>query len=177
MDEIAVLGNPAAAMPTTAWPCTRAMGRAAVTLNKWTTERIRDLKDSDQRTLYERALIDPAGSYIVDIMNENVLKPKPKLMSFTDPIYKKMVKIAKSAEGKAAMEAAASEGKPAICGLDRLFQSLLGEDYSDTKTPGTIMSAGSLAAEIMPKLGYIKAGNAKCPEGCIAREGIIWAKD
>ncbi|MCJ2125104.1 hypothetical protein [Methylobacterium sp. J-077] len=176
MDEIAGLVNPAATMPTNAWPCTRAMGLDAVALKKWTIERIRDLKESEQRTLYERALIDPAGSYIVDIMNENGLKPKPKLMSFTDPIYKKMVIISKSAEGKAAMEAAASEGKPAICSLDKLFQSLLGEDYSDTKTPGTIMSAGSLAAEIMRKLGYINAGNAKCPEGCIAREGIIWAK-
>ena len=153
------------------------MRLATVALKKWTIERIRDFKDSDQRTLYERTPMDPAASYIVDMMNESGLKPKPNLMSFTDPIYKKMVKISKSAEGKDAMEAAASEGKPAICGLDKLFQSVLGKDYSNTKTPGTIMSAGSLAAEIMPKLGHIKAGNAKFPEGCIAREGIIWAKD
>lgn len=146
-------------------------------IKKWTIERIRALSDADLRLLYERFLKDPDGAYIIEIIDANGLKPKPKLMSFTDPIYRKMVKIAKSAQGKAAMERAAGEGKPAICGLDKLMQTHLGADYSDSKTPGTIMSAGSLAAEIMPKLGYIKGGNGKCPEGCIAREGIIWVKD
>lgn len=154
-----------------------SVGLGVMAIPKWTIERIRALSDAEQRTLFERAERDPNGAYIVEMMLSNGLKPKPKLMSFTNPIYRKMVKIAKSSEGKAAMEEASREGHPAICALDMLFQKHLGDDYSDTRTPGTILSAGSLAAEIMPKLGYINAGNGKCPEGCIARGGIMWVKD
>jgi hypothetical protein len=147
-----------------------------MSVKMWTIERIRDLVDQDQRTLYERSLSRPDGTYIVEMMDNNGLTPRPKLMSFTDPIYRKMVQIAKSAQGKAAMEEAASKGQPALCGFDKLLQSQLGADYSDTRCPGTIMSAGSLVAEVMPRLGYINAGKTTCPEGCIAREGIVWVK-
>ncbi len=72
----------------------------------------------------------------------------PSLMGFTNPIYRKMVEIAKSSQGKAAMEEAAANGQPAICGLDRLLQNRLGKDYSDSTTPGTIMSAAHQARMI-----------------------------
>lgn len=142
----------------------------------WTLDRIRELSESDQRTLYERSKARPEGQYIVTLMDDAALTPKPKLMSYTDPVYRKMVQIGRSSSGKTAMEASAAKGEPALCGFDRLLQSSLGEDYSETRCPGTIMSAGSIVAEIMPKLGYVRAGKSACAEGCVAREGIVWIK-
>ncbi|GJE50928.1 hypothetical protein GOFOIKOB_3982 [Methylobacterium tardum] len=142
----------------------------------WTLDRIRELPESAQRTLYERAKTRADGDYIIALMDDAGLKPKPKLMSYTDPVYRQMVQIGKSSSGKAAMEAAAAKGEPALCGFDRLLQSRLGEDYSESRCPGTIMSAGSIVAEIMPKLGYVRARKSACVEGCMAREGIVWLK-
>ena len=143
----------------------------------WTLERIRELPERDQRRLYERSKTRTDGDYIVTLMDEAGLTPKPKLMSYTDPVYRQMVQIGKSSSGKAAMEASVAKGEPALCGFDRLLQSRLGEDYSEMRCPGTIMSAGSIVAEIMPKLGYVRSGKAQCGDGCLVREGIVWIKD
>lgn len=107
-------------------------------------------------------------------MNEAGLTPKPK--PHTEPIHRKMVQIGKSSLGKAATEASAAKGEPAPCGFVRLLQSYLGEDLSETRCPGTTMSAGRVFAGITPKLDYVRAERGTCSDDCGAREGIVWIK-
>ncbi|TMJ61400.1 MAG: hypothetical protein E6G81_04445 [Alphaproteobacteria bacterium] len=89
-----------------------------------------------------------------------------------DPIYRRMVDIVHSAEGKRAALASVEAGWPALCGVDQLLREALGAHYGKHDL-GTA-TAGDLVAKLMRSLGYEEAGNGTCPPDCVARTGIKW---
>lgn len=82
-----------------------------------------------------------------------------------------------SKDGIKAAEMAVKNGHSALCGVDILLQQAFkehGMNYEEIYS-GTI-NAGSEVVELMKGLGYIKDGTKKCPEGCVAKSGILWKK-
>lgn len=136
---------------------------------------IEQLRAPEQRRqVYNNAAKHPDGERVRALIDESGLTLSGTWMSVNDPVYREIVEIAWSAEGKAAAIDASEQGMPALCGLDHLFRERLGGKYH--KHDKGTMSAGGAIAEVMRHMGYREAGTGKCPEGCIARSGIVWKK-
>lgn len=86
--------------------------------------------------------------------------------------YKLIERLVRSVEGMFLAVRATNAGRPALCGVDPLIRQELGDDYR-RDNHGT-MYAGVAVAHLMRELGYVEAGIAKCPLGCIAGGGTLW---
>lgn len=76
-----------------------------------------------------------------------------------------------SEEGMAAMQQAITDGLPPLCGVDGLLTKII-IDYA-TRDDQILMSAGSLVAESMAALRYVKGPLRPC-EGCTVRSGSMF---
>lgn len=133
---------------------------------------LRDLQD-----LYQNSLKHPEGHYYLNMIDEHdLLDRKNRSLDFNDPVYLDMRRIAKTDKFGEAAEDAVRRGDPALSGVDSIFREHFGNKYSDAYQRGTIMSAGFVVAEVMRKKGYMEAGTGRCPDGCTAKEGLLWRK-
>ena len=87
-------------------------------------------------------------------------------------IYKTMEQVVNSAEGIKHAVRATNDGQPALAGVDALLRRELGSEY--VRVNNGAWWAGFVVAQLMKDLGFVEAGIAKCPEGCVAREGKVW---
>ena len=113
-----------------------------------------------------------AGSALVALIHSLTLPLGSGGMAADHPLYREMMDVAWSAEGKAAAVAAVKAGLPAMAGVDPLLQQAMGERYGVTYQ-GT-MNAGYIVGEVMRHLGYDKAGEAPCPANCVAKTAATW---
>ncbi len=93
-------------------------------------------------------------------------------LALTSPRYKAIEAVVSSRDGEAAMIHAVDAGKPALCGIDQILDSVI-KDYGDHQT---LKSAGSIVAERMRELGFEQLPQNKNCEGCIAKEGAMWKR-
>ena len=93
-------------------------------------------------------------------------------MRLSDPVYLKMEEIIWGKEGRKAALTATENGLPALCGVEPLLKNELGSRYSPHDM-GTV-SAGAIMGQLMRHLGYAAAGEAKCPEGGVAKTAMKW---
>jgi hypothetical protein len=135
-------------------------------------EDLKRLSPERLRQLYLNAAKHPDGQYIRDLVDQHGLPLSSGGLTLDDPIHRKMVEIVWSTEGqKAALEATA-KGLPALCGVDPLLRSELGDLYG--KHDMGTASAGAIVAEVMRHKGYTKAESRPCPPGCVAMTGVMW---
>jgi hypothetical protein len=87
-------------------------------------------------------------------------------------VYKAMQRLVHSAEGIKRAVRATNDGQPALAGVDVLLRQELGSEYARAVDGG--WWAGFTVAQVMRDLGFVEAGTAKCPEGCIAGECTVW---
>jgi len=133
-------------------------------LKSWTPEK--------RKGVYLNAKKHPDGQYIVDLIDQNGLSLSSGGLSLDDPVYRRIVEICWSTEGRKAAVEATKQGLPALCGVDPLLQADLGDQYGKFDL-GTA-SAGSVVAEVMHHLGYRKSGSGPCPSNCTAKTGAKW---
>lgn len=93
-------------------------------------------------------------------------------MAADHPLYREMMEVAWSAEGKAAALKAVQEGRPAMAGVDPLLQKVMGSRYS-AEQQGTL-NAGYIVGEVMRHLGFEKDSEAPLPTNCIAKTAATW---
>ena len=92
-------------------------------------------------------------------------------LAVKDPKYLAIKAIVESEPGMSAAKAAAANGIPPVCGVDKLLRHII-VNYADDDQ--SIKCAGSLIAEIMRGKGYTKGPLRPCPAGCNAKRGTIW---
>jgi hypothetical protein len=95
-------------------------------------------------------------------------------MKKNDPLYQAIELIVCSKAGREIMEAAALRGEPALCNLDELLCAEIGSAYVNTKQGSTV--AGSMASDIMRKLGYKRGKGSDCPVGSRIKSATLWTK-
>jgi hypothetical protein len=83
-----------------------------------------------------------------------------------------MEQLVNSAEGIKRAVRATNDGQPALAGIGELLRRELGSEYGRAKN-GTWW-AGLTVAKVMREMSYVEAGTARCPPGCVAREGTVW---
>ncbi len=110
----------------------------------------------------------------MDFIDSSGLPLRSNGMSKDDPVYLEMAKIIWSKEAQKAAIAATEQGYPALCGVEPLLIKKLGGRYSPHDM-GTV-NAGSIMGDVMRHLGYIANGEAKCPEGSVAKTAMTWRK-
>lgn len=140
----------------------------------YTFEQLKLMTPENRRLLYENAKNrrSDGGQAIIDLINESGLPLRSGGMTLNDPIYLRMEEIIWSSAGRAAALEATAKGLPALVGVEPLLISDLGDRYSPHDM-GTV-SAGSIVGELMRHLGYVDAGQAKCPSGCVAKTAMKW---
>ncbi|WP_156467666.1 hypothetical protein [Methylobacterium sp. Leaf91] len=134
-------------------------------LKAWTPER--------RLALYNNAKKQPAGQYIVDIIEKNYLPLSSGGLSSSDPTHLKMVDLIWSEAGRKAVQEASAEGMPPLCAIDKMLQSELGDRYN--KHDFGTASAGAIVADLMRHLGYVQDGWGYCPAGCTAKTALRWS--
>jgi hypothetical protein len=141
-------------------------------LKKYTLEDLKDMSPEHRSQLYHNAVErrDAGGQEIIDLIDSSGLPLRSGGMRTSDPVYLKMEKIIW--ENRKAAIAATKKGLPALCGVEPLLKKELGNRYSPHDM-GTV-SAGSIIGELMRHLGYTAAGEAKCPEGGVAKTAMKW---
>ena len=87
-------------------------------------------------------------------------------------LYKVMQQVVNSADGIKRAVRATNNGQPALAGVDELLRRELGSEYE--RASNGAWWAGFTVAQMMRELGYVEAGTGKCPEGCVASQGIVW---
>ena len=87
-------------------------------------------------------------------------------------LYKFMEQLVNSADGIKRAVRATNDGQPALAGVDELLRRELGSEYE--RANNGIWWAGFAVAQVMREMGYVEAGTAKCPSGCVADQGIVW---
>jgi hypothetical protein len=138
----------------------------------YTLEELRSWTPEKLHQLYTNAAKHSGGKYIIDLIDQNGLPLSSGGLSFDDPIYRKIIEIIWSNEGKALAIEATKQGIPALCGVDILLRQELGDRYGKHDL-GTA-SAGDVVAKMMRHLGYREIGEGKCPPGCTAKTGLRW---
>jgi hypothetical protein len=85
---------------------------------------------------------------------------------------KQMAALIESAEGIRLAVRATNQGNAALCGVDELLRQNLGDSYRRDNN-GTWW-AGFYVARMMRDMEYLDGPTKKCPDGCIAREGLTF---
>lgn len=124
--------------------------------------------------LYENARkrLAEGGQEIIDLIDASGLPLRSGGMRLSDPVYLEMEEVIWSPTGRAAALAATEQGLPALAGVDPILQEALGSRYRP-QDMGTV-SAGSIIGELMRHLGFVAAGVAKMPAGCVAKTAMRW---
>ena len=87
-------------------------------------------------------------------------------------IYRAVEQLVSSAEGIKRAVRATNEGYPALAGVDLLLRRELGSEY--VRSDNGTWWAAIAVAQIMREMGYVEAGTARCPEECVAIQGVVW---
>ena len=87
-------------------------------------------------------------------------------------LYRIMEQLVNSADGIKYAVRATNDGQPALAGVDALLRRELGSEYERANN-GTWW-AGFTVAQLMREMGYVEAGTARCPPGCVASQGVVW---
>ena len=87
-------------------------------------------------------------------------------------IYKAMRQLVNSADGIKRAIRATNDGQPALAGVDELLRLELGSEYA--RASNGAWWAGFTVAQLMREMGFVEAGTGKCPDGCVASQGIVW---
>jgi hypothetical protein len=87
-------------------------------------------------------------------------------------LYRFMEQLVNSADGIKRAVRATNDGQPALAGVDVLLRQELGSEYE--RANNGAWWAGFAVAQVMREMGYVEAGTAKCPQGCVAGQGIVW---
>jgi hypothetical protein len=139
-----------------------------------TLKDIQAMTPEKRAILYENARKRRAcgGQAIMDLIDTSGLPLSAGGMRITDPIYIRMREIIWS-NREAAIEAT-ENGLPALAGVERRIVDDLGSRYHPHDL-GTV-SAGSIMAELMRHLGYIKDKEVKMPDGSVAKTAMKWKR-
>lgn len=143
-------------------------------MKKYTLEDLKLMSPEQRSQLYHNAVErrDKGGQEIIDLIDSSGLPLRSGGMRTSDPVYLKMEEIIWGKEGRKAALAATEKGLPALCGVEPLLKKELSNRYSPHDM-GTV-SAGAIMGELMRHLGYTAAGEAKCPEGGVAKTAMKW---
>lgn len=135
---------------------------------------LKKLSPERRLVLYQNAqrAKDNGGEAVMAAIDASGLPLSSGSLTSDNPVFLRMVDIVWSLEAQAAAIAATEKGLPALCGVDPLLRAQLGDQYTP-HDDGT-MNAGWVVAQVMRHRGYKEAGNGKCPDGCIAKSGIVW---
>ncbi len=87
-------------------------------------------------------------------------------------LYKTMQKLVNSPDGIKRAVRATNDGQPALAGVDELLRRELGSEYEQANNGG--WWASFTVAQMMREMGFVEAGTSRCPEGCVASQGIVW---
>jgi hypothetical protein len=135
-------------------------------------EDLRAFSPERLRQLYINAAKHPDGQYLRNLIEEHGLPLSSGGLTLDDPIHRRMVEIIWSLEGQKAALDATARGLPALCGVDTLLRSELGDLYG--KHDMGTASAGAIVAEVMRHKGFTKSESRPCPAGCVAKTGVMW---
>ena len=93
-------------------------------------------------------------------------------ISMTDPRVIEMDEVITSEAGRRACVDATAAGLPALAGVEPLIVERMGDRYASHSQ--ITVTAGSLVGQVMYALGYEKAGQAKMPDGSVAKTAATW---
>lgn len=143
-------------------------------MKTYTLEDLKLMSPERRSQLYHNAVERRAkgGQEIIDLIDSSGLPLRSGGMTLSDPVYLKMEEIIWGQEGRKAALAATEKGLPALCGVEPLLRKELGTRYGPHDM-GTV-SAGSIIGELMRHLGYTTGGEAKCPDGGVAKTAMKW---
>jgi hypothetical protein len=137
-----------------------------------TLEDIKAMSPEQRAILYENARKRRAagGQAIMDLIDSNGLPLSAGGLRITDPTYIRMREIIwLNREGAVK---ATDDGLPALAGVERFIVAELGDRYHPHDL-GTA-NAGSLIAELMRHLGYVKDKEVRMPDGSVAKTAMKW---
>jgi len=143
-------------------------------LKKYTLADLKAMSPERRAQLYQNAIErrEKGGKEIIDLMDSSGLPLRSGGMRKDDPVSLKMTEVIWSSEGRKAALEATEKGLPALCGVEPLLTKALGDLYNPYDM-GT-NRAGVIIGELMTFLGYSPAGQAKCPEGGVAKTAMKW---
>jgi hypothetical protein len=141
---------------------------------KCTLDDLKRMSPEERSRLYKNAVDrrEKGGQAIIDLIDSLGLPLSSGGLTRDDPVYLKMRDIIWSNEARKAAKAATEQGLPALCGVEPLLIKELGDRYSPHDW-GTV-TAGAIMGDVMRHLGYIANGDAKCPEGSVAKTAMTW---
>jgi len=116
------------------------------------------------------ALTWPFANRRVTPMDQSGLPLRSGGMRKSDPVSLRMEEIIWGSEGRKVALVATDKVLPALCGVEPLLKKELG-DRCNPHDIGT-NRAGLIIGELMTHLGYSAAGEAKCPEGGVAKTAM-----
>jgi hypothetical protein len=144
-------------------------------MKAWTDERLRALDQGQLHNLRLNAERSGDTALVQAIEGLGLPYADPAGLKLNTVIGRAITRIIYSEAGTAAALEATENGRPALEGIDPLLQSELGDDYR--KTYEATAQAGYVLAGRMRKLGYLDSGSARLREGCVAKSGIVFAKN
>ncbi len=77
-----------------------------------------------------------------------------------------------SIDGVIAAVQATNRSEPAVCAVDALLREVMGETYTDDH--GNEATCALMVRELMDHLGFVEAGQGKCPKTPGMLVGAIW---
>jgi hypothetical protein len=143
-------------------------------MKETTLEDLQAMTPEQRAILYENARRrrSAGGQAIMDLIDASGLPLSSGGMRITDPTYIRMREIIWS--NRAGAIEATENGLPALAGVERPIVRELGNRYHPHDL-GTA-NAGSLIAELMRHLGYIKDKEVKMPGGSVAKTAMKWKR-